>query len=227
MLNSSFKSAKIFNNSYAVLAGYDAYAFPVVGVFYVSTNGGSSWISRSAGLDEPVYGMSFINENTGILAGYEGNIYKTTNAGLNWINGGLTGTSNFFGDVKLISNDSVILVGGGGNILASFNAIVGVNNGSPAVISSDFHISQNYPNPFNPSTRINFSIPYPSGSEQTLVKLIIYDVLGREVTVLLNENLNAGNYEVTWDGTNYPSGVYYYKLQAGNYSETKKMVLLK
>jgi len=61
----------------------------------------------------------------------------------------------------------------------------------------------------------------------TLVKLIVYDILGREVATLVNSNLNPGNYEVNWDGSNYSSGVYFYKLQAADFSEIKKMSLVK
>jgi len=81
---------------------------------------------------------------------------------------------------------------------------------------------RNYPNPFNPSTNIKFDIPKSSD-----VKLIIYDIAGREITKLVNEMLNAGSYEVSWDASNYTSGVYFYKLISENYIDTKKMVLIK
>ncbi len=60
-----------------------------------------------------------------------------------------------------------------------------------------------------------------------MTSLIVYDALGREITILINEQLNPGTYEIDWDASNYPSGVYFYKLTAGDYSETKKMVLIK
>jgi hypothetical protein len=65
------------------------------------------------------------------------------------------------------------------------------------------------------------------GGRGVFTKLVIYDILGHEVATLVNEQLHPGTYEVEWDGTNYSSGVYYYKLTAGNYMETKKMVLIK
>jgi hypothetical protein len=98
-------------------------------------------------------------------------------------------------------------------------------------ISKTFSLSQNYPNPFNPSTKIKFSIPpSPSKMERGLggeVKLIIYDLLGCEVATLVNESLKPGTYEVEWDASAFSSGVYFYKLTSGNYSNTKKLVLLK
>lgn len=86
----------------------------------------------------------------------------------------------------------------------------------------NFLLKQNYPNPFNPKTNINYSIGKPGNT-----KLTIYDVLGNEVTVLVNEMQNSGDYSAVWDASNYPSGIYFYKIQSGGYSETRKMTLLK
>jgi hypothetical protein len=96
-------------------------------------------------------------------------------------------------------------------------------------VPDNFYLYQNYPNPFNPVTKIKFDIPATplSSGEGMGVRLIIYDVLGREVTTLVNEQLRPGTYEVEFDGTNYPSGVYFYKLIAGNFEETKKMIFIK
>jgi hypothetical protein len=85
-----------------------------------------------------------------------------------------------------------------------------------------YQLSQNYPNPFNPETNIRYEIP-----KNGFVKLIVYNILGREVETLVNENQSAGAYEVSFDGSNLSSGPYFYKLQAGDFSETKKMLLIK
>jgi len=85
-----------------------------------------------------------------------------------------------------------------------------------------YSLSNNYPNPFNPSTTIKFQIP-----ELSIVTLKVYDVLGNEIAILVNEEKPAGNYEIQFDATAFPSGVYFYKLQAGSFVETKKMVLMK
>ena len=90
----------------------------------------------------------------------------------------------------------------------------------------NFSLYQNYPNPFNPSTKIKFSIPLLRGVGG-VTNLTIYDVLGREIPVLVNKQLSPGIYEVEWDGSNYPGGVYFYKLLSNEYTETKKMVLIK
>jgi hypothetical protein len=97
-------------------------------------------------------------------------------------------------------------------------------------VSTAFYLSQNYPNPFNPSTKIKFRVP-----NNELVYLKIYDVLGNEIASLVNEMKPSGEYEIEFSGRNLPSGIYFYKLTAGNpstssgqiFSETKKMLLLK
>lgn len=88
-------------------------------------------------------------------------------------------------------------------------------------------LSQNYPNPFNPQTKIKFDVPANVKGQTSNVKLVIYDLLGREVTTLVNEELKPGTYEADWDGSNFSSGVYFYKIISGDFVETKKMVLMK
>lgn len=86
----------------------------------------------------------------------------------------------------------------------------------------DFSISQNFPNPFNPTTTINFSVPYACG-----VSVIIYDALGREVAEIVNEYKSAGLYDIKYDASKLKSGIYFYRMTAGKFSETKKFILLK
>ena len=97
---------------------------------------------------------------------------------------------------------------------------IGVNNQSEIV--RDFKLYQNYPNPFNPGTKIKFEL-----TGQSAVKLVIYDILGREIQTILNEKLGSGTHEIDFDGSNLPGGVYFCKLAAGNFIETKKMILMK
>lgn len=89
-------------------------------------------------------------------------------------------------------------------------------------VPSSYLLKQNYPNPFNPTTNINFSLP-----KSGLVTLKIYDISGKEVAVLLNEVKNAGSYLVGFNAAGLPSGAYFYRLTSGNFSETKKMMLIK
>ena len=89
-------------------------------------------------------------------------------------------------------------------------------------VVQQFHLEQNYPNPFNPSTKIKFQIPSSND-----VSLKVYDVLGREVRTLVNENLQAGSYETTFDASGLASGVYFYQLHAGEFTQTKRLLLLR
>jgi len=95
-------------------------------------------------------------------------------------------------------------------------------SGDGAGLPESYALSQNYPNPFNPSTEINFDLPVASK-----VSLVIYNVLGQEVETLVNKDMEAGSHTVTWDASNYSSGVYFYRISAEKFSETKKMMMLK
>lgn len=100
------------------------------------------------------------------------------------------------------------------------NPLVGVVNSE--TIAKSFSLAQNYPNPFNPSTTLQFQVP-----QKSLVSLRIFDLLGRELATLVNEERQAGTYRVSWDASQLPSGVYFYRLRAGDFAETKKMVFAK
>jgi sugar lactone lactonase YvrE len=107
------------------------------------------------------------------------------------------------------------------NIIKVSNLPVGVEDENNFV-ADDFSLEQNYPNPFNPSTSIQYQVPSISN-----VSLKVYDVLGNEVSTLVNEEKPAGSYEVSFDAAGLSSGIYFYKLQAGSLVETKKMILMK
>jgi len=111
------------------------------------------------------------------------------------------------------------------------NYVVSVNSISSNV-PSDYILYQNYPNPFNPITKIKFEIPSSEGWMRNadgvgIVTLKVYDILGKEIKILVNEKLQPGTYEVTFDGSNLPSGVYFYNIQSGKFSDSKKMLLIK
>jgi len=139
---------------------------------------------------------------------------------------------SFIDQNPLISNDPANKVNANQTILYRLKQIdnnglfkyseeieVDINN-----IPAEFVLEQNYPNPFNPVTSIKFSLPANHFGNVTLK---VYDILGNEVSTLVNENKLAGNYEVKFDASSISSGVYYYQLNAGNFVETKKMILLK
>lgn len=219
----------------------------VYGGVYLTTNGGASWTRRQTGLPTNVgdYPRSILirpGSTTEFFVGF-GNatnsgigVYRTVNTGLNWVNfngGALSSTTtvralNFktTGDSTLFAGGAHPTLGSGQGVFAYTFLPVGIKNESNT-IPDKFALGQNYPNPFNPTTKIQFSIPLLRGARGVSVQLIVYDVLGRELTVPVNEQLKPGSYEVEWDGTNYPGGVYFYRLTANDFTETRKMILLK
>jgi hypothetical protein len=108
-----------------------------------------------------------------------------------------------------------------GVLYGDTSTLVGIKQISSQV-PNDFSLSQNYPNPFNPTTHFEFQI-----ADFGLVRLTVYDLLGKEIQTLVNEQFSPGTYEVDFDGSSLPSGVYYYKLETDSFTETKKMVLIK
>jgi hypothetical protein len=112
----------------------------------------------------------------------------------------------------------------GGPNAAPFSIVVGVKDrkNEDVQIPTEYELSQNYPNPFNPTTTVQYAL-----KERSSVELVLYDILGREVKVLVKEEQEAGYYKVQLNAGRLASGIYIYRLQAGEYVDIKKMVLLK
>jgi hypothetical protein len=89
-------------------------------------------------------------------------------------------------------------------------------------VAKTFVLFQNYPNPFNPSTKIKYSVP-----QSEIVQIKVYDILGKEIATLVNEEKPMGNYKIDFDGNNLSTGVYFYSMQAGSFTDTKKLILIK
>ncbi|MCF6270668.1 MAG: exo-alpha-sialidase [Melioribacteraceae bacterium] len=138
-----------------------------------------------------------------------------------------TDALNSITEARRITNDVI------GFYNTNFSYVpVGVNGNKGSQLPTEYSLSQNYPNPFNPSTTIKYTIPSVQtpllgGVGGGLVTLKVYDILGREVATLVNKQQKAGNYEVSFDASNLTSGVYFYRLHAGSFVESKKMILLK
>ncbi len=128
------------------------------------------------------------------------------------------------------TSDGGFLVCGSEETSPGINAmlLVRIGTGSTGVddknIVTEFKLHQNYPNPFNPSTTIEFVVP--SGVEG-LITLKVFDILGNQAATLVNEVKETGSYEVEFNGNSLPSGIYFYKLTAGSFTETKKCILMK
>jgi hypothetical protein len=199
---------------------------------YIATWNGSSWSSISGGVEDRVYAFTIYN-NELVAAGQfrsVGGVSANRIArwtGSQWSAFG-SGVDDKVEALMVIGN---ALVAGGEFFQAggtqsrkiaawNYNPTSISNTGN--AISEKYQLSQNYPNPFNPSTSIDFNLP-----SQGFVSLKIFDLAGKEVADLVNGNLNAGQYKYTFDASELSTGVYFYKLQSGDFVQTRKMTLIK
>jgi hypothetical protein len=202
------------------------------GSMYYSTNNGTNWTSKGLGntsLRINKLAISGINIFAGLSdhgALHGDGVLLSTNNGTTWINKnqGFSYPPPSIHSLLIVNNS--FFAGAFSNTAGSvwqrsLSEILGVVNISTET-PSKYSLAQNYPNPFNPMTNVKFSI-VKSGD----VKVVVYDVQGREVQTLVNERLNAGTYEVKFDGSMQTSGVYFYKISAGDITETKRMILIK
>ena len=187
-----------------------------------STDLGETWSSASQG-NGLNFSFHFVNSETGWLS--NGSVIRrTTNGGNNWSIQPGTGISV----LTMYFSDPVHgwAAGTGGSVIRTITGGIGITPISTE-IPIHFNLYQNYPNPFNPSTKIRFQIPAFAETTRRVISLRIYDVLGKEIAVLVNENLKPGIYEIDWNAENLPSGVYFYSLITNEFTQTKKMVVLK
>ena len=208
---------------------------------YKTTNAGDNWNIINTFTGPKLYNNLVSLPNTGTAFAIGNNIdtvmflpgkittLKTTNWGLNWVSAefepklmayglALVDSDNFFIGAGDIMQAQILKSTNGGNVFVNQ---IGTN------LPSSFSLSQNYPNPFNPKTVISFQLPRHGGSSTSDVIIKVYDVQGREVETLVNERLQAGTYQTQWDAAAFPSGVYFYRIQAGDFRETKRMMLIK
>ncbi len=190
-------------------------------VIIKSTGSGFTWTAQTAPTTEQLFGVSFAALDTGTAVGGTGSNIHTSNGGTTWLSQ-TSGTTQILNGVSFANTSLGIAVGNSGTILRTTN---GGTTGIQQIgnkIPDKYSLQQNYPNPFNPVTVIGYQIAVNS-----FVSLKIYNILGKEVATLVNENLKAGTYQVEWEGSNYASGVYYYTITAGDFADVKKMVLIK
>ena len=190
-----------------------------------TTNGGNNWAIQLSGNIYPYfYSIFFLNANKGYTAGAlnitNNFIMSTTDGGSNWY-------SQYSSPGLLLSlffADSITgyCVGENGLILKTTTGGVTFIKQVSGAEPKSFSLDQNYPNPFNPTTKIKFALP-----KSKFAKLVIYDILGREAATLVNEQLKPGTYEADWNASNFPSGVYFYKLITNGFADTRKMILIK
>ncbi|HEY5123726.1 MAG TPA: T9SS type A sorting domain-containing protein [Ignavibacteria bacterium] len=199
---------------------------------FISTNNGTNWTLKA--FPEIANSFAFFGNNI-FVGSHQSGVFLSTNYGTNWfqINEGF----NFSSDIaSLLITNNYIFAGSFHHSIwrrPLLELITSIQNIS-SEIPSEFSLFQNYPNPFNPTTKIKFEIPLSKVEEppwrwgrQGVVSLKVFDILGKEVATLVNEQLIPGNYEVTFDGSKFASGVYFYQLRSGEFVAIKKLILLK
>ena len=196
-----------------IFAGTEGYGV------YRSSNNGLNW--TQIGLNTLV--INTIVKNGNYLYAGTGNsgIYISGDNGLSWStkNDGLPNNTEVF---SIDFTNNYIVIGTYANsAFRREKSQVGLTNISE-IIPSSYVLNQNYPNPFNPTTTIKFDVPKSDN-----VKVNIFDMLGKEIAVIVNKGLSPGSYSVDWNASNFPSGVYFYSMQSGNFTQTKQMILLK
>lgn len=198
------------------------------GVF-LSTDNGTSWNAVNNGLPmlSADKSLAIIGDTVfvGILD-WNGGVYLSTDNGSNWnaINAGLTidNETNAYALSLGFSENNIFAGTRIGIWRRPLTEIITGIDKSKENMPAAFLLGQNYPNPFNPTTTINFSIP-----KNSYVFLKIFNDLGKEVRTLVNGVKPSGNYQIEFDASTLPSGVYYYRLQCGDFAETKKLILLR
>jgi len=186
-----------------------------------TTDGGITWVEKICPKYADLYKVKFVNSSLGWIVGSYGTILQTVDGGENWEIQGSGLTSNYLNDIDMYDSLKGAICGFGDNILVTNNGgITEVVRYEPSL--NDYKLFDNYPNPFNPTTKINFTIP-----KSEIVTLKVYDILGKEVRTLLNEYKNAGTSEIEFYSNGLASGIYFYRIVSGNYSEIKKMILLR
>lgn len=204
------------------------------------------WLAMGAvqkvqlGSDWPIYFPSNIlqidDEVTKIAADSVGNIWASANQNgiikidpwnnwtiLNNQNAGLIGVDQIVNSIYIDENGyKYFSTNDGGVSVYKGDLVLGIQNNPNGAVVSDFKIFQNYPNPFNPTTTIKYEVPQISN-----VKIEVFDVLGRIVKVLVDEQKTTGFYEIKFDASSFASGIYYYRIKANEFVQTKKMILIK
>lgn len=180
-----------------------------------TTNGGQNWNIVLTDGSYWIYSLCFTNANTGYAVGRHAITIQYSE-------------NNYFSVVQFVTPHIGYIAPYGSYILKTTTG--GVLTGFSSVqneLAKEYYLSQNYPNPFNPTTVINYEIPLNVKGQTSNVKLVVYNALGIEIATLVNENQNSGNYQIEFDGSNLSSGIYFYKLTTGDFSDVKKMTLLK
>ena len=187
---------------------------------YKSVDDGATWqkLSNASASYEYYSNGIFTSDGKLLIGVLNTGIYGSTDLGNTWqlFNNGLT---SLYGFVLAQAPNGTIYATSGDGVFKSTGT---TNIGNDGTVINSYRLEQNYPNPFNPSTTINYNLPV-----QQHVSLKVYDVLGNEIATLINVEQNAGSHSIDFNASQLGSGVYFYRLETGNFAETKSMILIK
>ena len=184
-----------------------------------STDEGVTWVRVGASTLPNGSYRSIINSGGMLITGLA-YIYVSTDNGNNWVKSNSEFTNGYAFSDFTIENENIYTLNPR-VYRNTLNNVIGLEQLS-TVTPKNYQLSQNYPNPFNPSTTIRFDV-----TKVQLIRLSVFDVLGKEIVVLVDEQLRSGTYAIDWNASGVATGVYFYTLSAEGYTETKKMMLLK
>ena len=208
-----FVMTMAINSKGYIFAGSGPY-----GVFR-STNEGETWDEKNPMPMDSLATNILVNSRDVVFANTQGGIFSSSNDGDSWTS--LAGSLSETTYLGLDANQYLYAGTATGIVYRTINPTVTRILDRWTSNVAGYSLANNFPNPFNPTTTISYQI-----SQRGLVTLKVYDVLGREIVVLVNEEKTAGIYKIEYDGSNISSGIYFYKLQAGSFVQTKKMILL-
>jgi photosystem II stability/assembly factor-like uncharacterized protein len=204
------------------VSGTNLFAGTFSGVF-LSTNNGTSWTVASSGIPPTAWVEALAVSGTNLFAGTWGEgVFLSTNNGVSWTDVSPNVMDKYIYTLAVRGPNLFAGTLYGGVWKRPLSEMITNVEQSSIELPREFLLRQNYPNPFNPSTTIKFELPRVSH-----VSLAVYDVLGREVSVLVNERRDTGVHEVKFDGSNLASGVYFCRIQAGEFAASKRMLVLK
>jgi photosystem II stability/assembly factor-like uncharacterized protein len=188
-----------------------------LGIVKKTDNGGINWLTQPTDVTADVNDILFIGSGNGWFVTGTGEIYNSIDSGTSWeLN------DDFFGALFAVNfvNPNYGFVSGANGFMAKYTVVTGIENELNLPFNLTLH--QNYPNPFNATTMIQFEL-----SSASFVTLDIFNVIGQKITTLIASDLQAGPHQIAWNAAGQSSGIYYYKIKAGDNSMTKRMVLLK
>ena len=189
------------------------------GRILATTNGGTNWSQQVSGTTKALADIEFSSQVTGCIVGEDGQRLTTGNGGGNWLSQFEPSQADL--ETVTFAGSTLAFIGGSEGYIAANTSIVG-SNISGTVLPSEYSLGQNYPNPFNPATTISFTLP-----EKSNVTLEVFDISGKMVSTLVNGNMEAGYHSYSFNASELSSGVYFYRLMAGGFSQVKKMILVK